>query len=364
MTLKPLSRDDIVDSMAAIAPDARSPLIIRDRLTAFLDEHGLGRGDVDFSRVGHGHSYETFLLRRSGFEAIMRRLPRPPLTAGVHNIEREARILGALKGAARAPKVLALCLTGDVTGGPFIILERLPGAMIADELPVALDNPAERARIGAELVDALQELHACKLAELGLSDIVRSSIDHPRHIRSLRSLWSKNATRELPEMERLGAWLNDNVPPVDTSDLRIVHSDYRLGNVLFSPTAPTRLTGILDWETAIFGDPLIDLAFLIGLYRAQGDDEGFLVKLTPAKLGEGALTRAQMAHRYASQSGRSLDHFDWYLTFALWRTAVIGEGLYRRFLEGQTDDPFYRDFDKAVPELAERARAWSSNGFK
>lgn len=364
MTLKPLSRDDIVDSLAAIAPDARPPLIIRDRLTAFLDERGLGTGDVEFSRVGHGHSYETFLLRRSGFEAIMRRLPRPPLAAGVHNIEREARILGALKGAARTPKVLALCLSEDVIGGSFVILERLAGTMIADELPAALDAPAERARIGMELIDALLELHACKPDELGLSDINRSSIEHHRHIRSLRALWSKNATRDLPEMERLGEWLDDNVPPVDAGAVAIVHSDYRLGNVLFSPVAPTRLTGILDWETAIFGDPLVDLAFLIGLYREQGEDSGFLVSLTPAKLGEGALTRSQMAHRYASRSNRSLDHFDWYLTFAMWRTAVVGEGLYRRFLEGQTDDSFYRDFDKAVPELAGRARAWSSNGLK
>ncbi len=356
-----LIEDDVVATVSDQRPGARQPLIILDRLTEFLDSSGLGRGEMQIERLGHGHSCETFLLRRDQLEVVLRRAPRPPLTQGVHNIEREIRILTALNGAARAPRVLAACSTGAVMGAPFLVMQRVEGVVLDRSVPAALDTPAQRARIGEELADTLAELHACDVRALGLADIGRPSIDHVRHLQSIQRLWDKVATRSIPEIVTLADWLVRNVPDVGRQQPTLVHSDFRLGNVLFATTAPARLTATLDWETTILGDPLVDLGFLVGLYRDKGDDTGFLTSLSHVALGEGALSREQLARRYALQTGHSLSHFPWYLAFALYRTAVMGEGLFRRLLNGLTKDPFYEDFKDAVPELAVRGIGWASS---
>lgn len=350
--------DDVVATLTAVRPGAPAPLVVLDRLQFFLDGLALGSGELSISRLGHGHSCETFLLSRHGLEGVLRRTPRPPLTQGVHNIEREIKILFALNGRARAPRILAHCSTGEVMGAPFLVMERLPGVVLDRELPALLDTPPQSRRIGEELADTLGELHACDVDALGLSDIGRRTIDHRKHVDSVRRLWERNATRELPEMNRLAEWLAANAPEPAEQVPRLVHSDFRLGNVLFSVEAPTHLTATLDWETTILGDPLVDLGFLVSLYRDVGDDSGFLTSLSRVALGKGALSRVELAQRYSARTGRSLHGFHWYLAFALFRTAVMGEGLYRRYLGGLTQDQFYQDFREGVPELVQRALHW------
>jgi aminoglycoside phosphotransferase (APT) family kinase protein len=284
----------------------------------------------------------------------------------VHNIEREIKILLALDGRARAPRTLAHCATGAVMGAPFLVMERLPGVVLDREIPAILDTPAQRRLIGEELADTLAELHSCDVEKLGLAGIGRTSIDHLKHVDSVRRLWEKNATRDLPDMTRLIGWLAANAPAVTGQAPRLVHSDFRLGNVLFAVESPTRLTATLDWETTILGDPLVDLGFLVSLYRDVGDDTGFLTSLSHVALGAGALDRVELARRYAKRTGCSLKNFHWYLAFALLRTAVMGEGLYRRYLDGLTQDQFYQGFREGVPELIGRALRWieSPNQFE
>src|SRR4051794_3549288 len=155
MTVAP-APDDIVPTHDEAARNERPPLLVLEPLLAFLDEHGLGSGDLEAEPVGDGHSNVTYLVRRGDAELVVRRPPRPPLPPSAHDVLREARLLRALRGtAARVPEVLAVCDDEAVIGAPFYVMERLAGEVVTIEVPPELDTPAERRRIGEELIDAL-----------------------------------------------------------------------------------------------------------------------------------------------------------------------------------------------------------------
>ena len=78
--LEGLAPDDIVESRAAVPEGGRPPLVVLDTLLPFLDEHGLGSGELGARRIGEGGgSNFTFLLEREDGLFVLRRPPRPPL---------------------------------------------------------------------------------------------------------------------------------------------------------------------------------------------------------------------------------------------------------------------------------------------
>ena len=80
------------------------------RCGRFLDEHGLGEGEIEAQPIGEGHSNVTYLIERGEREIVLRRPPRPPLPPSAHDVLREARLLRALASTpARVPEVLAVC---------------------------------------------------------------------------------------------------------------------------------------------------------------------------------------------------------------------------------------------------------------
>jgi aminoglycoside phosphotransferase (APT) family kinase protein len=135
-----------------------------------------------------------------------------------------------------------------------------------------------------------------------------------------------------------------------------VHGDYRLGNTVFAREAPARLVSILDWELATVGDPLADLGYLTATWVEPGYTPGPLA-LSPVTAGTGFLRRDELAARYEGATGRGLTQLPWYRALALWKAAIFLEGNYRRWREGQSDDPYYETMDEGVPILADLALA-------
>src|SRR5437667_10320263 len=119
-----MASPDIVDTPAQAAEQELPPLIVRDPLEAFLDEHGLGSGPVEAERIGEGHSNITYLIRRDGQPFVLRRPPRPPLPPTAHDVLREARLLAAVQEAeVRTPRVLDACDDESVLAVPFYVIE-------------------------------------------------------------------------------------------------------------------------------------------------------------------------------------------------------------------------------------------------
>jgi aminoglycoside phosphotransferase (APT) family kinase protein len=342
----------IVDTPEQAAALTRPPLLVRRPLEAFLDAHGLGSGELAGEPIGEGHSNVTYLIRRDGGEWVLRRPPRPPLPPSAHDVLREAFLLRALERTpVRVPRVLAACEDASVIGAPFYVMERIAGHVITTELPEGLEGP----QIGAELIDALVEIHAADWEGCGLEGYGRPTGYLERQLRRFGGLWEHNRTREVPAVDHVTAWLADHLP--HSGPGTIVHGDYRLGNVMFAPSAPARLVAIFDWELATIGDPLADVGYLAATWAQAGDPEGTITSLGLVTRRPGFPTRDELVARYEERSGRSMSDIRWYSTLALWKSAIFLEGSYKRRLAGTTDDPFFDKLEDGVPEIAERARA-------
>ena len=333
---------------------APAPLVVAETLERYLDGEGLGRGPLEISRLGEGHSNITFQLRRGGESFVLRRPPRPPFPPSAHDVMREARVLAALEPTAvRTPRVLASSPGDELLGVPFYVVDYVEGHVVGDTVPAVLDDPDGRRGIAFELVDALVELHAVEWTEIGLDGFGKPSGYLERQVRRFGELWEKSATRELPLMERVTDWLRSHLP--ESPPATLVHGDYRLGNVIYAEAAPARVVTVLDWEMAAIGDPLADVGYLAATYAQPGDPDNPMGTLSKATAAGGFPTRAELFAHYEERSGRDVGDQRWYQVLALWKSAVFLEGSYRRLLRGTTDDPFFRTLDRGVPQLVDYA---------
>jgi aminoglycoside phosphotransferase (APT) family kinase protein len=352
-----IAPDDIVQTRAEAEGNSRPPLLVLDSLQAFMDEHGLGEGEIRATPIGDGHSNVTYLIERGERQVVLRRPPRPPLPPSAHDVLREARLLRALADtAARVPDVLAVCPDPDTIGAPFYVMERVIGEVIVASVPPFLDTSAERRRIGEELIDALVEIHAVDWRAAGLDGFGKPTGYLERQLRRFGGLWELNKTREIPTVESVGRWLSEHLP--SSGPATIVHGDFRLGNTLFAADPPARLAAVLDWEMATIGDPLADIGYLCMMWTEAGDPVGGLREhLGKVTRAEGFPTRTELIERYEERSGRSMSDIRWYTTLALWKSVVFMEGNYKRAIAGTTDDPYLKQFGEGVLELASQAEA-------
>jgi aminoglycoside phosphotransferase (APT) family kinase protein len=357
-----IAPDDIVSTHADVAPDAREPLLVLEPLAAFLDEHGIGSGEIRARPIGDGHSNVTYLIERESAEVVLRRPPRGPLPPSAHDVLREARLLRALEHTdARVPRVLAVCDDEQVIGCPFYVMTFVPGEVIVWQTPQALDTPEQRRLIGEQLIDALVEIHAVDWRAVGLEGFGKPTGYLERQLRRFGGLWEHNRTRELPAMERVQAWLGEHVP--ESGPATIVHGDYRLGNAIYAAQPPARLVAVLDWEMATIGDPLADIGYMCMFWtEAEDPAEGLRAALGNVTRAEGYPTRAELIARYEEQSGRSMRDLRWYVTLALWKSAVFMEGNYKRAIAGSTDDPYLKAFGEGVAQLAKQAEEMALGG--
>jgi aminoglycoside phosphotransferase (APT) family kinase protein len=351
----PIAPDDIVRSPAEADANSRPPLLVLEPLMRFLDERGLGEGEVQAAPIGEGHSNVTYLIERGDMEMVLRRPPRPPLPPSAHDVLREARLLSALRDTpARVPDVLAVCEDAETIGAPFYVMERIEGEVIVASIPPQLDTPEQRRRISDELIDSLVEIHAVDWRAAGLEGFGKPTGYLERQLRRFLGLWELNKTREIPAVESVGSWLGEHLP--SSGPATIVHGDYRLGNTIFSEQAPAHLAAVLDWEMATIGDPLADLGYLCMMWTEADDPQvGLRDALANVTRREGFPTRSELIARYEELSGRSMSDIRWYTTLALWKSVVFMEGNYKRAIAGTTDDPYLRQFGDGVLELARQA---------
>src|SRR5262249_46792317 len=322
----------------------KQPLLILDRVRAFLDEHGLGSGEIRAERIGEGGgSNFTFLVERGVAPVVLRRPPRPPPPPSAPPLRRparpqrpprEARLQLALgeAGFARLPTIRAVCEDESLLGVPFYVMDYLDGVVPTDELPSALDSEDGRARLGAELVDALVEIHTADVATPGLAAFERPGSYNERQVRRFAQLWGINKTRELPLVEQVGDALAREVPAPLAST--VVHGDYRLGNTMVAAEAPARILAVLDWEMGAIGDPRADVGYLLATYTEPGGPPSPL-GTSPVTARPGFPSRSELVERYVARSGRDVEPLAWFEALALWKAAVFCEAIYARFLRGE-----------------------------
>jgi aminoglycoside phosphotransferase (APT) family kinase protein len=332
--------------------------IHRANVSRFFRERVPG-GDtaLSFALIAGGRSNLTYVVRGADRTWVLRRPPLGHVLPTAHDMAREFRVLGALADTrVPAPRPIALCEDATVNEMPFYVMEYRPGVVLADDLPAGYaDRQEDRRRIGEAMIDTLVDLHAVDYRAVGLANFGRPQGYLERQVRRWAEQWERSKTGELAEIDVLRERLRRALPesPAPT----IVHGDYRLGNLALDPLDPGRVVAIFDWEMATLGDPLADLGYALIYWAEQGDPAskegvGSMSRFTALP---GFLRRADIVERYARRSRRDVAAVEFYQVLALYKLAIIAEGIYARHLQGKTLGAGFEGMRRSTPALAERA---------
>ena len=330
--------------------------IHQENVSRFFRDHVEG-GDVplEFALISGGRSNLTYRVQGGGRDWVLRRPPLGHVLPTAHDMAREYRVLSALAPTdVPTPRTFALCEDPVVNEQPFYVMEFAPGVILQDACPDDFaTTEQQRRRISQALVDTLVALHAVDFRAVGLADFGRPDGYLERQVRRWSTQWKGNVTDELPEIDELSRRLAAALPKSPAPS--IVHGDYRLGNMALDPHDPGRVIAIFDWEMATLGDPLADLGYTL-IYWAEAG-EAAPTGGPPITARPGFLKRVELVEAYARQSGRSADAIDFYQVLALYKLAVISEGIYKRFRMGKTLGKGFDRVARATEGLARRALA-------
>jgi len=311
-------------------------------------------GPLSIEQFPSGFSNLTYLLRVGDRELVLRRPPFGSKVKAAHDMGREFRVLSALDGAyAPAPRPLLFCEDTEVIGAQFYIMERVPGVILRGKKPEGFSCPPEVVRASCEsLVRNLADLHAIDYEAVGLAGLRREGSFVERQVRGWTDRYHGSQTDEIPAIDQVSDWLKANCP-ADVAAV-LIHNDYKFDNLVLAPDDLARIVGVLDWEMATVGDPLMDLGNGMAYWTNQEDPA---LGVVPCFLTRepGAMTRLEVAEHYGACTGRDVSHMDFYYVFGLLKLAVIVQQIYYRYKHGLTKDKRFASLILMVGALGMKA---------
>lgn len=338
-------------------------LIDQIRLGEYLREHLPGfRGPLTVRQFQGGQSNLTYLLETPQQKYVLRRQPPGVLLKSAHAVDREFRVMQALSQVPGfpVPEPFVLCEDRDVLGSMFYVMRHVPGRIFWNCSMPDLD-PVERAAVFDSANETLARLHTVDYAALGLSDFGKPGNYFSRQISRWSRQYDQSRTQEIPEMDKLIAWLPSALPPDDGLS-SIIHGDYSFHNLLIHPTEP-KVVGVVDWELSTLGHPLGDLMYhAMEWYRPTGvDARGTLQDADLAALGIPTLER--YIGRYCERTGFAVDATNpFYRAFNLFRTAAILQGIAHRLQGGNAASTNAAEIAANVRPLASAAWRFACEG--
>jgi len=321
------------------------------RLDAFLrDALADVKGPMRIARIAGGQSNPTFFVDFDNRALVLRKQPPGELLPSAHAIDREYRVMSALASTEVPVPLMVLYHAGrDVVGTPFYLMEKLDGRVYAQYgLPGVA--PAERRAMYESMAQTMARLHRVDPAQVGLADFGKPGNYFARQVARWTRQWQSAKTRENPALERVIEWLPVHIPVGD--EAAICHGDFRMGNLMFHPIEP-RVIAVLDWELATLGHPLADVAFNCMAWRTLPSEYGGLLGEDLAALGiPGEDEYLGWYYRHAERTSR-VEPF--HFAFAMFRFAVIFEGIAARAAAGNAAADNAREAGELGPAFARRA---------
>lgn len=304
-----------------------------------LDERALGRwlhgampdqSGLKTERISGGQSNPTWFVTWGTRALVLRQKPVGPILRGAHAIEREFRVMSALRGTeVPVPNTLWLEEDPSVLGAPFYLMERLEGRVLSDcTLPGM--TPQMRRATYLEMARTLARLHAVRPEAVGLEDFGRPGNYFERQIQRWTVQYEDSPSPRVPALDRLAAWLPQNTPPND-GVVSIAHGDFRLGNLMFHPER-AETVGVLDWELSTLGHPLADLGFCVIPWHSVPEEYGGI--LGTGWEDSGIPTQNEFVAEYFRHSNLKSPLLAFHIAFALFRFAVIFVGIADRARNG------------------------------
>lgn len=323
------------------------------QLRAYLDGAALGgHGEMRLQRIGGGQSNPTYFVDFDDRSLVLRKQPNGPVLPSAHAVGREYRILAALANTdLPVPPVRSFCDDRSVLGTPFYLMDKVAGRVFAD-YALSTAPAAQRPAIFRSMAETLAKLHSLDWQALGLADYGKPGNYFARQVGRWSRQWQMSRASEGEhDIDLIAQWLEQNLPADEQT--AISHGDYRMGNLMFHPTEP-RVVAVLDWELSTLGHPLADLAYNVLAWRTSSGEYGGLLGLDLDALGIPAESTYLDYYYDAAASGSRLQPFHY--VFALFRFAVIFEGIAARARSGNASSDNAAEVAKLGPAFARRAR--------
>lgn len=332
------------------------------RVDAWLKEQVPGlEGEPEVRQFPGGASNLTYLLRYPARDLVLRRPPFGTKARSAHDMGREYRVMDRLKAVYPwVPAMVAFCEDESVLGCEFYVMERVEGIILRRDLPPDLGlEREEMQRLCRTVIDRLVDLHKVDYREVGLEDLGKGAGYVKRQIEGWSRRFRRARTDNVSDCEQVMQWLHEHMP--DDVATCLIHNDFRFDNVVLDPANPMEVVGVLDWEMATLGDPLMDLGNTLAYWVQPDDDEFFQsVRQQPTNV-PGMLSRREVIDYYEKRTGWCADDFDFYLVYGLFRLAVIVQQIYYRYHHGQTKDPRFAEFWQLTNYLDRRCRQMIGN---
>lgn len=353
-------------SVAGSAPVRDEDAFDVERAAAWVRENASDAAGLDgtpeVTQFVGGASNLTYLLRydggteAGGRDLVLRRPPAGTKARGAHDMRREHDLQAALAASfPLVPRMVGHCADEGVVGSEFYVMERVVGTILRRDVPDDLGLDADGVNaLCRNAVDTLVALHDVDLEASGLTDLDRGEGYVRRQVEGWTTRYRRAHTPDVGDFEATMAWLAEH-QPADLPHV-LVHNDFRFDNLVLDPDDPTRVVGVLDWELATVGDPLMDLGSAMAYWVQADDDPAFLaIRLQPTH-APGMLTRAEVVERYLASRRLEVDPDRWrfYEVFGAFRLAGIAQQIYYRFHHGQTSNPRYGAFREVVRFLDRR----------
>ena len=326
-------------------------------LNSWLINHIDGiSGEPEVAQYSGGASNWTYCLRYPEREIILRRAPKGTKAKGAHDMGREHRLQKMLKPVyGYVPEMLAHSDDESLIGTEFYVMEKINGLIPRKNMPKGLELDTSQTRqLCLNSLDSLIELHQVDYKSANLDSIAKGEGYTQRQIEGWSKRYSNAKTWNVPSGKSVMRWLAENIP--DKELICLTHNDYRLDNLVLDVNDPTRIIGVLDWELATLGDPLMDLGNSLAYWVEEGDD--FFAKSTrmqPTNL-DGMLTRQEIIDYYLEKTDAQVERFTFYEVYGLFRLAAIVQQLYYRYHHKQTNNPGFKKLWVFVHYLMHRCR--------
>lgn len=335
---------------------AGTPVLVPVLPNHRFDEAALGRylaahlpgfaGPLAVRQFQGGQSNPTYHLHAASGEYVLRRKPAGVLLPSAHAVDREYRIIRALRDTdVPVPAAHLLCEDDAVIGTMFFVMDYRAGRVFPDRMLPGI-APADRRAIYLDMGRVLARLHGVDWRAQGLEGFGRPDNYVARQVGRWSKQYEASGMGSEPNMDRLLAWLLAHAPVADGT--AIAHGDFRLGNLIVAPDAP-RVAAVLDWELATIGHPLADLAYSCLAWRLPPALQGIAGTDVP-----GIPTEAEYVAEYCRNTGRDgVPDLEFFVAFSLFRWAAIAAGVFRRALDGTAADSNAREVGDKFRGLAE-----------
>jgi aminoglycoside phosphotransferase (APT) family kinase protein len=289
-------------------------------------------GPLRVEQFKGGQSNPTYKLVTPARSYVLRRKPPGKLLPGAHAVDREYRVISALRAQGfPVAEALGLCEDETVIGTAFYVMEMVGGRIFWEAAFPELSRE-ERPLYFDAMNATLASLHRIDPAAAGLEDYGKPGNYFARQI----GRWSKQYLGDveagrLRSMDRLVEWLPDHIP-ADEGQARVIHGDFRCDNMIFHPSEP-RVLAVLDWELSTLGHPLADFSYHLMMYRMPAGITAGLAGLDLPALN--IPSEAEYVAAYCGRTGRSgIADLDFYIAFNMFRLAAILHGIKGRVARG------------------------------